>query len=192
MDDATPSPPLPPRIWVVGPCGSGKSTVAARLAAALGIAPTHLDEIHWRPGWIEAPPAEEAAALAEVVARPAWVVDGNYGRLRGPHLDAVDLFVWLDLRLATTLPRLLRRCLVRALRREPCCNGNYESLRMTFLSKDSLLLWALTTDARRRRQLTRQLRRRPHVRLRSQAAIEAWLRRGAGAGAPRPAIASGS
>ena len=177
MHGATAPLALPPRIWVVGPCGSGKTTVAARLADALGIPPTHLDDIHWNPGWIETRPEEEREAIGRVVERPSWVVDGNYGRLRRPHLDRVDLFVWLDLPLRVTLTRLMRRCLVRSVRRVPCCNGNYESLYRTFLDKESVLLWAVQTDARRRRELTRQMRGRNVVRLRTAAEIRDWLDR---------------
>ena len=96
-------------------------------------------------------------------------------------MDAVELFVWLDLPLSVTLPRLVQRCLVRALARVPCCNGNYESLRRTFLSRDSILLWALTTHRRRKRQLTEELAGRAHVRLRSPRAVEAWVRKVASA-----------
>ena len=176
MRRATPPLALPSRIWVGGPCGSGKSTVAKRLAGALGVAPTHLDDIHWKPGWIESSPAEEEAALEHIVARPAWVVDGNYSKLRGPRMDAVQLFVWLDLPLNVTLPRLLSRCAVRSLKRVPCCNGNYESLWRTLFDKESILLWALTTHQRRKRQLTAELSGRTHVRLRSPRAIEAWVK----------------
>jgi adenylate kinase family enzyme len=172
-----PSPaPLPTRVWVVGPCGAGKTRVATRLAAALGVDATHLDDLHWRPGWIEAAREEERIALAEVVARPTWVVDGNYGALRAEHRGAVALFVWLDLPLAVTFPRLVRRCIVRAARRVPCCNGNRETLRRAFLDRESVLLWALQTHVRRRRQLTEELAGRPHVRLRCAAAVERWTR----------------
>lgn len=166
---------------MVGPCGSGKSTVAVRLAGALGADPTHLDDLHWKPGWVEATPAEEQAALARVLARPAWVVDGNYSTLRAAWRDEVELFVWLDLPLNVTLPRLLSRCLVRALKRVPCCNGNTESLRGTLFSKESLLLWALTTHQRRKRQLTAELAGRVHVRLRSPRAVAAWVKAAVGA-----------
>ena len=157
---------------MVGPCGSGKSTVAVRLARVLGVEATHLDDIHWKPGWVESTPAEEQAALARVLAQSVWVVDGNYSALRGAWRDAVELFVWLDLPLNVTLPRLLSRCLVRAFKRVPCCNGNTESLRGTLFSKESLLLWALTTHQRRKRQLAQELAGRPHVRLRSARAVE--------------------
>jgi adenylate kinase family enzyme len=166
---------LPERVWVLGPCGAGKSVVAATLAGRLGVAPTHLDELHWRPGWIEADPREEEAALDVALRGPRWVVDGNYGRLRRRHLARVGLFVWLDLPLTVAFPRLLRRSLVRALHGVPCCNGNRESLRRTFLHRESILLWALTTDRRRRRELQAELAPLPHVRLRHPQAIRRWL-----------------
>ncbi|MFQ5844202.1 MAG: adenylate kinase, partial [Planctomycetota bacterium] len=139
---------------------------------------THLDELHWRPGWVEAPRTETAAAVAGVVARPAWVIDGNYGDVRRCHLDEVDLFVWLDLPLTVTFPRLVRRCFVRSWRRQSCCNGNVETLRGAFLHPDSILLWALTSHRRHQRQLTEELARRPHVRLRSRREVARWLARG--------------
>lgn len=167
---------LPPRIWILGPCGSGKSSVAARLAAVLGVQPTHLDDIHWKPGWVESSPEEEAAALDEVLARPSWVVDGNYSALRRPRMMEVDLFVWLDLPLNVTFPRLIQRCLVRSFKRVPCCNGNYESLVRSLFDRESILLWALSTHQRRKRQLRGDLAGRPHVRLTSARAVEAWIR----------------
>ena len=48
------------RTSVVGSSGSGKSTVARRLADILGVPYVELDAIHWRPGWVE----EEPAAVA--------------------------------------------------------------------------------------------------------------------------------
>ncbi len=167
---------LPDRIWIVGACGSGKSTLAAKLAPMVGVEPTHLDEIHWRPGWKEGPAEATSRRIREVVERPRWVIDGNYGKHRRAHVDAIDLLVWLDFPLRTAMPRVLRRCVVRALRRVPCCNGNYESLRMTFFSKQSLLLWELTEHRRRQREIAHEFRERPHVRLRSQREVDRWLR----------------
>ena len=66
---------------------------------------------------------------------------------------------------------------MRSFRRVECCNGNYESLRSTFFDKESLLLYAIQSDARRRRLLTRQLRGRNHVRLRTAREIQGWLDR---------------
>ena len=170
-----PPPNLPERIWVVGPCGAGKTTLARHLARHLGVEALHLDDIHWRPGWVEAPAQDTARHLAQVAAHPRWVIDGNYTRLRVQHAARTQLYVWLDLPLRVTFPRLVQRCLVRAWRQEIVCNGNRESLGRTLLHKDSLLLWSLTSDGPRRRVLTREFADRTHVHLRSQREADRWL-----------------
>ncbi len=166
---------LPDRIWIVGVPGSGKTTLAARLARLQGVAPVHMDELHWLPGWQERAAEETAALLAERVAGERWVAEGNYGHFRSRHMDRVELTVWLDLPLRVTFPRLLRRGVRRSVLKLDCCNGNRESLVRTFLHKDSLLLYALQTDRRRRVGLTEELATRPHVRLRSQREVDRWL-----------------
>ena len=47
--------------------------------------------------------------------------------------------------------RLFQRTFRRNVWGELCCNGNRETLRRTF-SRESVLLWALQTHARRRRE----------------------------------------
>jgi energy-coupling factor transporter ATP-binding protein EcfA2 len=171
------------RIWIVGPPGSGKSTLARCLARRLEVPATHLDDLHWLPGWVERPAAETAARIASVVERSRWVIDGNYATFRDLHRDRVQLFVWLDLPLRTTFPRLLERGVLRSMRRESCCNGNYESLRLTFLDRESLLLYALATHTKRHRELAAKLAGRPHVRFRDPRQVRRWL----ATGGPHPA-----
>ncbi len=171
-----PSPtPLPDRIWIVGPCGSGKSTLAARLAEHMGIEPTHMDDIFHQPGWQQAADEEIHAKLSDVVARPRWVIDGNYSRYREPHAAQVELYVFLDIPLYVTFPRLVRRCLSRSLMRTPCCNGNYETLRGTFFDRESLLLYAVTGSVQKLPSLRRHVTARPHVRLRSRRQVDSWF-----------------
>ena len=169
---------LPQRLWILGPCGSGKSWVADDLAARLGVAATHLDDIFWNPGWVKSSMDEVAAGIQPIMHRDRWVVDGNYRELRRQFADQIELYVWLDLPLRVTLPRVLARCMRRSLRREPCCNGNFETLRRTFAHRDSLLLWAITSDRPRRAELSDELTTQRHVRLRSQAEIDRWLAEG--------------
>lgn len=66
------------RVSVVGSSGSGKSTVARRLADILGVPYIELDAIHWRPGWVEEEPDVFVDRVREATRGDAWVIDGNY------------------------------------------------------------------------------------------------------------------
>ena len=66
------------RIVVIGSSGSGKTTVARRLAAALHFPFLEMDSVFHRGGWAQTPPAEFRETLADFTAAQHWVVDGNY------------------------------------------------------------------------------------------------------------------
>ena len=83
--------------------------------------------------------------------------------------------MWLDLPLRTTFRRLLRRTLRRLRTREPLWEGNKESFRNAFLSRDSILLFALKTYRRGRRARAELVADYPHVRLRSAHEIARYL-----------------
>jgi adenylate kinase family enzyme len=97
------------KILVIGSGGSGKSTFAARLGARLKLEVIHLDSCYWQAGWQETPKAEWQARVAELIARDAWVMDGNYSGTLELRLKACDTVVFLD------LPRML--CLWRVVKR---------------------------------------------------------------------------
>ncbi len=164
------------RVWIVGPSGSGKSTAAARVGAVLGVAPVHLDDLHWTPGWVERSQEDLIERLREPLSAGTWVVEGNYAWARRHYLDRIDFIVWLDLPRRRTVPRVVRRTLRRALFGEPCCNGNRESMRKALLSRDSIVLWALTSHRRYRRAFEAELPALAHVRLRTPREVDAWLR----------------
>jgi hypothetical protein len=63
--------------------------------------------------------------------------------------------IWLNYDFPTVLWRALARTLRRAITREELFAGNRESLRMAFLSRESLLWWVLMTYHRRRKQYRR-------------------------------------
>ena len=66
------------RIIIFGFSGGGKSTLARNLGERLGIEPTHLDRLHWLPGWVENTRENQTKALYEVLKREKWIIDGNY------------------------------------------------------------------------------------------------------------------
>lgn len=139
------------RVLVIGTTGAGKSTFAERLARLLDQPHVELDELYWDADW-QAKSVERFRELAlAAVAEPRWVVDGNYGVVRDALWPRATTVIWLNYGCATVLFRLLRRTLGRALSRRQLWHGNRESLRRSFFSRDSILVWGFTTFHRRRR-----------------------------------------
>ena len=168
------------RVSVVGTTGSGKTTLAMALSARLGAPYVELDAIRHQPGWVELPDEEFRARVAERVSAERWVVDGNYGGVGVRPLvwSRADTVVWLDTSLPVILARLFRRTTGRIIRREELWNGNRETFRNAFLSRQSLFIWAFRTYWRRRRLMPQWLAPYPHlrvVRLRGAGEAERWL-----------------
>ena len=84
------------RVIVIGPCGAGKSTVAVQLGPLLDLPVHHLDQLHWREGWVESSREELEAALAPILAGERWLIDGNYGGTMPARLARADTVVYLD------------------------------------------------------------------------------------------------
>lgn len=145
------------RIVVIGSTCSGKTTLARHLADGLQIPHIELDALYWDPNWTEVPLENFRNRVAQHVAEPAWVVDGNYSRVRDLVWDQADTLIWLDYGLALILARLLKRTVRRIWFREILWSGNRETFRGAFFSRDSLLWWAVKTFGRRRREYTRLL-----------------------------------
>lgn len=167
------------RIVVVGTTGSGKTTVAAGLAARLGCPHIELDALHWAPGWQEVTLETFRSRLAGVIATDRWVVDGNYSKVADLTWQRTDTVVWLDYPFLTVFHQLLQRTLRRIATREVLWGTNRESLR-TLFSQDSIILWMLKTYRRRRKQYPILFEQPEYahlrvVRLRSPAQTRAWL-----------------
>jgi adenylate kinase family enzyme len=139
------------RISIIGTTGSGKTTFAAELARILRSVHIELDAFNWRPGWTAVPTDVFRRDVLTALEAPEWVTEGNYHSVRDLVWERADCIVWLNYRLWLILTRLIRRTATRVVTAEECCNGNRESLRVAF-SRDSIILWALKTHGRRRRE----------------------------------------
>jgi adenylate kinase family enzyme len=168
------------RIVVVGDSGSGKSTLAEELSRRLNLPYTELDGLYWGPNWAEADIADFRRQVAALTERDRWVLDGNYTRARDLLWGRADTLIWLDYSLALNLWRLLWRTLGRVRQRTALWNGNRETWRGAFLSRDSLFLHLLRTHYRRRRAYQAALDHPDYAhlqvaRLRSPHEATAWL-----------------
>jgi len=169
------------RIIVCGATGTGKTTVAKSIARLLGLPHIELDAIFWTPGWVSKPPQQFRANVSAVLDNNpgGWVIDGNYSRVRDLILPLADTVVWLRPPFRVAFWRLFKRTVRRAWSGEILWGNNRESWRLSFLSRDSLLLYAITTW-RRHHKKTRQafdtiLHHANIIELRSILEIEKFL-----------------
>ena len=168
------------RIVVIGTTCSGKTTLAARLAQRLGVQHIELDALNWQPNWTQTPLDEFRVRVADALSTDTWVLDGNYSKSRDIVWPRADTIIWLDYPLPVIMARLFKRTLRRVVTREELWNGNRETLRGTLLSRDSLLLWALKTYRRRRRETPMWLARPEYqhlalIHLTSPRMADRWL-----------------
>jgi len=87
------------RIAILGNSGSGKSSLAAALAAVGGVPCLDLDTVAWEPDQ-PAVPRDEALALADVHTfcggSEGWVVEGCYATLLGAALAYKPKLLFLN------------------------------------------------------------------------------------------------
>ncbi|MEY2424143.1 MAG: hypothetical protein QOI95_4210 [Acidimicrobiaceae bacterium] len=168
------------RVVVVGPPGSGKTTVAQAAATRLGLPHVEMDSLWWEPHWMEAGAAVLAERLQVVAADDEWVVDGNYFSVGSREVlwPRADTIVWLDHSRWVTMPRVIRRTVIRAVRRTELWSGNRESLRRA-LRADSIIrfAWRAHPTYRRYESLDTdpEFAHLTWIRLRTPRAVRRWL-----------------
>jgi adenylate kinase family enzyme len=97
------------RVVVLGSSGAGKSTFADALARCTGLPVVHLDELYWKPGWVETPTDEWRAVQETAVADDEWIVDGNYSATIDVRLPRADTVILLDLGRVRCVARVVWR-----------------------------------------------------------------------------------
>ncbi|RWZ52177.1 topology modulation protein [Halobacillus fulvus] len=98
------------RIMVLGvSSGVGKSTFARQLGELLEIEVTHLDKLHWKPGWVEAPKQEFIDQQKHIVEKEEWIIEGNYSSTYDLRASRADTIIYLELPLTLCLFRVIKR-----------------------------------------------------------------------------------
>ena len=143
------------RVVVIGTSCVGKTTFAQALARMMNVPHVELDALHWQPNWTARPPEEFRTLTADALAQDYWIIDGNYGTVRDLVWSRATTVIWLNYSFPIVMWRALTRTIRRVLTQEELFSDNRESLRMAFLSRESILWWVITTFHRRRRQYRR-------------------------------------
>lgn len=159
---STPSTPIwPERIVIIGTSGSGKTTLAHEISEAIGLPHTQLDALHWGPSWTPNPDFIERVERA--ASAPRWVIDGNYSRAQPILWSRAQAIIWLNYPFLTTTQRIIRRSIKRIVTQEPLFGDNRESFKTTFLTRDSIIYWSVTTWAKHRQRTPGMFARYPHL-----------------------------
>src|SRR3954453_12819729 len=97
------------RILILGRTGSGKTTLARQLAAALHVPHVELDSLYFGPDFSTAPLEVLRERTSAAIAGERWVTDGNKRAVRDLVWPRADTIVWLDYPFSVSVWRLAKR-----------------------------------------------------------------------------------
>jgi adenylate kinase family enzyme len=165
------------RIVVIGPGGSGKTRLSARLAELLDAHHVEIDALWHGPNWESCGAEELHRRVSAATEGDDWVCDGTYSGIIGDLVvERAETAVWLDLPVPLQMWRLVRRSWVRKRDKVVLWNGNLEE---KWLNQIRWLFWPSFKRAfENRRKLAEHLAQHPQLdvhRLRSDAEVEAFV-----------------
>jgi hypothetical protein len=189
---ATDPPPRDPattlagchRILILGRTGSGKTTLAREVAAALDVPHVELDSLYFGPDFSRAPLDVLRERTTAAIAGDRWVTDGNKRAVRDLVWPRADTVIWLDYPVHVSLWRLAKRARSRtsALSAQAAESGRRTGLPKQMLAAAKGVLTALRSHRGQRREYPRLFaqpanRHLAVARLRSPRATRQWLER---------------
>lgn len=178
-----PLPFRPERVLIAGVTGSGKTTLARRLARLWSLEHIELDALFHGPNWTPRPEfLDDVRAFA---ATDRWVTEWQYTSKGTDEImtPRAQLAVWLDYPYPVVRRRLICRTLGRSILRTGMYNGNVEKpiwqLLATNDPEENILAWQATTRGYWSAKMPETRQRFPHltiVRLTHPRETERWLK----------------
>lgn len=101
------------RICIIGCSSSGKSTLADALSKKLNIPVTHLDFLahHENSNWKRKSDDDLIASQQQIIAKDAWIIEGNYSVCMQERFQRATTIIWIDLPVMIAAFRYIKRCL---------------------------------------------------------------------------------
>jgi predicted kinase len=179
------------RILVLGRTGSGKTTLAGQLAAALGVPHVELDALYFGANFSTVPLPVLRERTSAAIAAERWVTDGNKSAVRDLVWPRADTVIWLDYPVVVSLWRLAKRALWRTsvLRAQAAGAGDKVGLSRNLVAAARGVLTALRSHMGQRREYPRMFAEPQNqhlavLRLRSPRATRRWVRQVVGGSRP--------
>jgi adenylate kinase family enzyme len=150
------------RILITGLAGAGKTTLARRLSATIGIPWHSLDDLYYGPGLLMAPTFP--ASIEQTTAGDAWIFDSggppptnpDSVRVRELMWSRADTLVWLDYSQPVVLWRATTRSLGRIVTRRRLWHG-YRDTPWQWLREDHPVRRAWSTHRLRREDIAARI-----------------------------------
>lgn len=114
------------KIYITGSVGSGKTTLAKRLATELGLHHFETDNFVWKrapSGDIRNSEEQRNAHLAEALMQPEWIVEGVHIDWTDAAIDQADWIIFSDIPFKERKKRIIKRFLKQVVGVE---SANYE------------------------------------------------------------------
>ena len=173
------------RILILGRTGSGKTTLARELAAALDVPHVELDSLYFGPDFSTAPLPLLRERTSEAISGERWVTDGNKRAVRDLVWPRADTVIWLDYGFHVSVWRLAKRARARTSSLSAKAaedGGSRAGVPKQMLAAGRGVLKALRSHRGQRKEYPRLFaepanRHLAVARLRSPAATREWLAR---------------
>lgn len=142
---------LGPRICIMGPSNSGKSTLATAISRHTALPAIHLDQLYHLPNthWQPREKAEFLHLHHHAIHQDCWVMDGNYTACLNERLARATGYILLDVPMPASLLRYVKRCYATA-SRPGALKGGVDKVNWAMITHIALI-----TPGNRRRYKTR-------------------------------------